>query len=110
MKLKSVVLLSLVAVVFLVAARPLPQPQAIVSGELHKAFASVCEHPQYPGLFLLYNVSDDCGREVFLYGDFSPDQVGYSIWAEGVLVENGSCQILNVSQYSICVPPDPSED
>lgn len=113
MKRKSIVLLALVPVLFLVAARPLPQPQAIVSGELHKAFASVCEHPRYPGLFLVYHIADGCGRELFLHGDFSPEQVGSTIWAEGQLLDNFGCQILDVSQYSLCppsAPPDPNEN
>lgn len=109
MKRKSIVLLSLVGVLFLVAARPLPQTQAIVTGELHKAYASVCEHPEYPGLFLLYHIADGCGNELFLHGDFSADQVGYNVWAEGRLLQNGGCQILDVSQYSICVPADPPD-
>lgn len=108
MKSKAIVLLALAAVLLLVAARPVPQPQAIVTGELQKAYASVCEHPWYPGLYLLYHVANGCGEEVFLHGDLSLDQVGYDIWAEGTLIQNGGCQILEVSTYSMCMPPNDS--
>lgn len=109
MKRTSIVLFSLVVVLFLVAARPMSETQGVVSGTLRKAYASVCEHPEHPGLFLLYHIADACGNELFLSGSFSPSQVGYSIWAEGRMLQNGGCQILDVSEYTLCVPPDPPD-
>jgi hypothetical protein len=109
MKRKALFLVLVAATVCMVAARPVPVPQAIATGELHKAWASVCEHPWYPGLFLVYHLTNGCGDELFLNGDFTPDQVGYDVWAEGILLTTGSCPILEVSEYSVCQPPEPGD-
>ena len=79
--------------------------QGIVVGKINWTRNSVCEHPLHPGLFLQYYVTDGCQRELFLYGSLTRGMVGSTIWAEGTLLQNGSCKILDITSFSLCVPP-----
>ena len=82
-----------------------PQVQGIAVGKISWTRISVCEHPLYPGVFLQYYVTDGCGHELFLYGSLDRTMVGSTIWAEGVLLENGSCKILEIGSLSVCPVP-----
>ncbi len=81
--------------------------QSIVTGPLHWTRFSVCEHPLHPGLFLHYYVTDGCWHEAYLYGRLTQDMVGSTIWAQGTLLENGGCKILDISTFSLCRAPEP---
>ena len=107
MKKRWLVVAVLMVCLFLVAARPAPEVVGIAVGEVHWTRASVCEHPWYPGMFLQYYLTDGCGRELFLHGDMSTDMVGLDAWAEGIMLKNGGCSILEVRSLELCAPPDP---
>ena len=81
------------------------QTHGIAVGKLNWTRNSVCEHPLHPGLFLHYYVTDGCWHELFLYGNLTKDMVGNTIWAEGTLLQNGGCKILDLTSFSLCVPP-----
>ena len=81
-----------------------PDSQAVAFGRLNWTRNSVCEHPLHPGVFLQYYLTDGCQHERFLYGSLTRGMVGSTIWAEGTLLQNGSCKILDITSYSMCVP------
>jgi hypothetical protein len=101
------VLVLLLASSSLALAGSQPEGQAIATGQVHFTRYSVCEHPSLPGVFLQYYLTDGCGHELFLYARLSSQAVGSTIWAQGGLVQNGSCQILNVNSFALCQPPEP---
>ena len=100
-------ILLVAALLLLVAAKPAPEAVGLAFGELHWTRISVCEHPWYPGVFLQYYLADDCGHEVFLHGKLSQSMVGLDVWTSGIVLQNGSCTILEVSGLQVCVPPEP---
>ncbi|HNS50648.1 MAG TPA: hypothetical protein PKO09_05645 [Anaerolineae bacterium] len=109
MKGKAILLSVAAGILFLagsiqVAHSSAPVPLGFVTGRLYWTRFSVCEHPYHPGLFLQYYVADTCGREIFLHGSLQRTMVGSTIWAEGMVRANGSCQILDIGSYSLCVP------
>ena len=106
---RALVLALIIAAVLILAARPVPTPQAIATGELHRTHMSVCEHPWYPGLYLLYYPTNGCFDELFLHGDLAPEMVGSGIWAQGILLRNGGCTILEITKFSLCKPIPPPE-
>ncbi len=83
--------------------------QAIAIGQVRYTRFSVCEHPNHPGVFLQYYLTDGCNHELFLYGSLGPGAVGSSIWAEGTLVVGGWCKVLDVTTYTLCKASDPSD-
>ncbi len=110
MKAKAAVL---VALLFLVGSIPVAQsssgPQSIAIGKLSWTRSSVCELPQYPGMFLQYYLTDGCNRTLFLYGNLRREMTGSTIWAEGTMVENGGCKILVINSFSLCSPATPGD-
>ncbi len=109
MKTKMLVLLAvlLVAGVPAAAAGSIDAAKSIATGTVRFTRASVCEDPNHPGVFLQYYITDGCGRELFFYGDLTRAAVGRCIWAEGVYVQGGWCKVLELTRYSLCVPPQP---
>jgi hypothetical protein len=83
------------------------ESQAIATGQIHWTRCSVCEHPLHPGVFLQYYLTDGCGRELFLYGSLTRGMVGSTIWAKGTLLQNGGCEILDITGFSVCQGPSP---
>ena len=79
--------------------------QAIAVGRINWTRNSVCEHPLHNGVFLQYYLTDGCYHELFLHGNLTQRMVGSTIWAEGTLVENGGCKILDISSYDLCPVP-----
>jgi hypothetical protein len=110
MKSKVLVLLVVLLIVGVPAASAgsVQGGQAIATGQVRYTRFSVCEHPNHPGVFLQYYLTDGCNHELFLYGSLGPGAVGSSIWAEGSLVENGSCKVLDVTTYTLCKASSPS--
>ena len=88
----------------LIAAVPISTP-AVVVGELHWTRISTCEHE---GTFLQYYITDGCCREMFFYGDLPEKAEGRTIWANGRMLTNGGCTILDISDFELC-PPEPPE-
>ena len=82
-----------------------PEARAIAIGKLTWTRASVCEPPNYPGMFLQYYLTDGCHRTLFLYGKLRREMVGSTIWAEGTIVENAGCRILVITTFSLCSTP-----
>lgn len=85
------------------------ESQAVAVGKISWTRNSVCEHPLHPGLFLQYYLTDGCQRELFLYGELTRDMVGRTLWAEGTLLHSGWCTILDITSFSVCLPPSPSD-
>jgi hypothetical protein len=81
--------------------------QALAVGKISWTRFSVCEHPLHPGLFLQYYLTDGCQRELFLHGTLPQGMMGSTIWAEGTLLENGGCKILDITTYNLCQAPSP---
>ena len=69
-----------------------PGEPIIAYGTLHWTRSSICQHPIHGG-FLQYYMTDGCGRELFLSGDFQQFMVGHTIWAEGGLLHHNRCSI-----------------
>ena len=83
--------------------------QVIAVGQLRWTRISVCEHPLFPGLFLHYYLADGCQNQLFLYGSLTQGMIGSTIWAEGTLLQNGACKILDITSFSLCQGPSPSD-
>jgi hypothetical protein len=83
------------------------ESQALATGRIHWTRNSVCEHPLHLGLFLQYYLTDGCGNELFLYGRLSQSMVGSTVWAEGTLLQNGGCTILDIANLHVCQSPSP---
>jgi len=104
MKRTGIVVLALLVVIALAAAGRVPEKPIVAFGVLHWTRASVCEHPINGG-YLQYYLTDGCGRGVFLSGDFHQIMVGHSIWADGTLLHNNGCQIVDVKEFDVCDNP-----
>ncbi len=109
MKTKVLVLLAvlLVAGIPAAAASAIDGGQSFATGTVRFTRASVCEDPNHPGIFLQYYITDSCGRELFFYGKLSTTAVGRTIWARGTYVDSGWCKVLELTSYSLCLPPQP---
>jgi hypothetical protein len=101
MKRTGIVVLALLVVITLMAAGRVPEKPIVAFGVLHWTPASVCEHPINGG-YLQYYLTDGCGRELFLSGDLQQIMVGHSVWAEGTLLHNNVCQIVDVKELDVC--------
>jgi hypothetical protein len=105
MKAKVLVVLVVLLLIGVPTAASAPvQSSAIAIGQIRYTRFSVCEHPLHAGVFLQYYLTDGCNKELFLYGDLNRGMVGGTIWAEGALLQNGGCTILDITGYSVCQP------